>query len=159
MSAHDFAFTTIGGAPMPLADFQGKALLIVNTASQCGLTPQYAGLQALHTEFSPRGLVVIGVPANDFGAQEPGTEAEIAAFCTSRFAVSFPMTAKETVIGSAAHPFYRWVVAELGEAAAPRWNFHKYLIGRDGGILGTFGSRMEPRDPALVQAVEAALEA
>ena len=157
MTAYDFSFRTIDGAPMPLADYRGKVLLVVNTASYCGLTPQYEGLEALYRRFRDQGLVVIGVPANDFGKQEPGTAQEIKSFCTTRFAVDFPLASKEQVIGGEAHPFYKWAVAELGEDAAPKWNFHKYLIGKDGSIAGVFGSRTVPDAPDLVQAVEAAL--
>src|SRR5689334_9376956 len=140
-SAHDFSFKTIDGAPLPLSKFEGKAVLVVNVASQCGLTPQYSGLETLWKEKGRKGLVVLGVPCNDFGSQEPGTESEIKTFCETRFSVDFPMTSKEHVIGSEAHPLYKWVAEELGEDAAPKWNFHKYVFGRDGSIAGTFGSR------------------
>lgn len=156
-SAHDFTFTSIDGAPLPLADFKGKALLVVNVASQCGLTPQYSGLEALWKARRGQGLVILGVPANDFGAQEPGSEGEIKTFCETRFAVDFPMTSKEHVIGAFAHPLYRWVAAELGEDAAPKWNFHKYLFNRDGTIAGTFGSRTEPNDAGMNEAIDEAL--
>jgi glutathione peroxidase len=157
MSAFDFDFTAIDGKPMPLDTYQGKVLLVVNVASKCGLTPQYEGLEALSKRYRDQGLVVIGVPANDFGAQEPGTEAEIQQFCTTRFAVDFPMTSKEPVVGPSAHPFYRWAVGELGADAAPKWNFHKYLVGRDGDVT-SFGSRTTPDAPELVGAIEAALK-
>ncbi|MEI9986520.1 MAG: glutathione peroxidase [Aliidongia sp.] len=157
MSAYEFSFTTIDGEPMPLSGYEGKVLLVVNTASFCGLTPQYEGLEALYARYRDRGLVVIGVPANDFGKQEPGTEQEIKTFCTTRFSVDFPLASKEQVIGGDAHPFYKWAVAELGEDAAPKWNFHKYLIGKNGQIAGTFSSRTVPDAPDLVDAVEAAL--
>jgi glutathione peroxidase len=157
MSAFDFGFTTIDGKPMPLETYQGKVLLVVNVASHCGLTPQYEGLEALSKQYRDQGLVVIGVPANDFGAQEPGTEAEIHAFCTTKFAVDFPMTSKEPVVGPSAHPFYQWAVAELGADAAPKWNFHKYLVGRDGTVT-SFGSRTTPDAPELVGAIEVALQ-
>jgi glutathione peroxidase len=158
-TAHAFAFRTIDGAPLPLEDFAGKAVLVVNTASACGLTPQYDGLEALWRDYRGRGLVVLGVPCNDFGAQEPGSEAEIKRFCETRFSVDFPLASKERVIGPEAHPFYRWVVGQLGEDAAPKWNFHKYLIGPDGALVGTFGSRMAPNAPELVAAIEGALPA
>ena len=158
-SAHDFQFRSIDGEPLPLGRFRGKALLVVNVASQCGLTPQYSGLEALWRAKRDAGLVILGVPANDFGAQEPGTEKEIKTFCETRFSVDFPMTAKEHVIGLEAHPLYKWVAGELGEAAAPRWNFHKYLFNKDGGIAGTFGSRTEPNAPELAAAIKEALKA
>jgi glutathione peroxidase len=156
-SAHDFSFMTIAGAPLPLSSYKGKAVLVVNVASQCGLTPQYSGLEALWKEKGDKGLVVLGVPCNDFGAQEPGTDNEIKTFCETRYSVDFPMTSKEHVIGHDAHPLYKWVTDELGEAATPRWNFHKYLFNKDGSIAGTFGSRTPPDDPALNVAIDAAL--
>lgn len=157
-TAHDFSFRSIDGAALPMSSFKGKAVLVVNVASQCGLTPQYAGLEKLWREKQGAGLVVLGVPANDFGAQEPGTEAEIKTFCETRFAVDFPMTAKEHVIGAETHPLYKWVAGELGEDAAPKWNFHKYLFNKDGTIAGTFGSRTEPGDAALGAAIDEALK-
>lgn len=156
-SSHDFSFKTIDGAPLPLSNYKGKAVLVVNVASQCGLTPQYSGLEALWKQKARGGLVVLGVPCNDFGSQEPGTEAEIKTFCETRFGVDFPMTSKEHVIGTDAHPLYKWVTEELGEAATPKWNFHKYLFNKDGSIAGTFGSRTPPDDPALNEAIDAAL--
>ena len=157
MSAHDYAFTSIDGKPMKMADFKGKAVLVVNTASQCGLTPQYAGLQSVYDRYKAKGLVVLGVPSNDFGGQEPGSEAEIKSFCATNYKVSFPMTAKNRVIGGDAHPLYKWVVAEAGEAAAPKWNFHKYLIGKDGVLAGTFGSRVAPDAAEVIAAIESVL--
>lgn len=156
-NAHAFSFTSIEGKPLPLTAFKGKAVLVVNTASACGLTPQYKGLEALWRAYKDKGLVVLGVPSNDFGAQEPGSEKEIQTFCETRFGVDFPLTSKEHVIGAGAHPLYKWIAGELGEAATPKWNFHKYLIGKDGAIAGTFGSRVEPESGELKQAIEAAL--
>jgi glutathione peroxidase len=158
-TAYDFSFRAIDGGALPLSNFKGKTLLVVNVASQCGLTPQYAELEALWKSHRDKGLVVLGVPANDFGAQEPGTEKEIKTFCETRFQVDFPMTAKEHVIGDDAHPLYKWVAGELGDAAAPKWNFHKYLFGRDGSIAGTFGSRTTPDAPELSAAISEALGA
>jgi glutathione peroxidase len=157
MSAYDFSFKSIDGGPMPLSAYRGKVMLVVNTASYCGLTPQYGGLEALYRLYRDSGFVVIGVPANDFGMQEPGTEDEIKSFCTTKFSVDFPMTAKDRVIGSEAHPFYKWAVTELGEDAAPKWNFHKYLVGRDGALAGVFPSRVEPGAIDTLAAIEAAL--
>jgi len=156
-NAYDFTFRSIDGGALPLSSFKGKALLVVNVASKCGLTPQYEGLEALWKHKRDKGLVVLGVPANDFGAQEPGPEKEIRTFCETRFSVDFPMTAKEHVIGPEAHPLYKWVAAELGEDAAPKWNFHKYLFGRDGAIAGTFGSRTTPDDAELDAAIDEVL--
>lgn len=158
MSAHDFSFTSIDGAPLEMSGFEGKAVLIVNTASECGLTPQYAGLQALWEKYRDRGLVVLGVPCNDFGGQEPGTEAEVKEFCTTNYHVDFPMTSKNPVVGDAAHPLYKWAEGEAGEAAVPQWNFHKLLIGKDGALAATFASAVKPDDGELVAAVEGAIE-
>lgn len=156
-TAYDFTFKSIDGKPLPLSQFKGKALLVVNVASQCGLTPQYSGLEALWKDKRGKGLVVLGVPANDFGAQEPGTEDQIKMFCETNFNIDFPMTAKEHVIGSEAHPFYKWIARQLGEDAAPKWNFHKYLFNRDGTIAGTYGSRTPPNDPGMNDEIDAAL--
>ena len=158
MNAHDLAFESIDGNPLALRDFGNKAVLVVNTASECGYTPQYRGLQSLWDRYRDRGLVVLGVPSNDFGAQEPGSEAEIRAFCERTYKVTFPITGKQTVIGAEAHPFYRWIASEVGEDAAPRWNFHKYLIDRRGELAGAWPSRVEPNDPAIIQAIEDTLD-
>jgi glutathione peroxidase len=156
-TAHDFVFKSIDGGDLPMSKFKGKAVLVVNVASQCGLTPQYSGLEALWKDKRDKGLVILGVPANDFGSQEPGSEAQIKTFCETRFAVDFPMTAKEHVIGAEAHPLYKWVADELGEGAAPKWNFHKYLFNKDGTVAGTFGSRTEPNDPEMNREIDNAL--
>ena len=155
MSAHDFEFASIDGKPLKLSQFAGHPVLVVNTASECGLTPQYRGLEALWKKYKDRGLVVLGVPSNDFGGQEPGSEAEIKKFCSTEYDVTFPMTAKYPVIGAQAHPFYKWAIDETG--AAPRWNFHKYLVGANGGMTGAFGSRVAPDDAALAAAIETEL--
>lgn len=157
MSAHDFSFTSIDGAPLPMSDFKGKAVLVVNTASECGYTPQYKDLQALWQSYRDRGLVVLGVPSNDFGGQEPGTEAEIKRFCERQYAVDFPLTAKEQVSGPDAHPFYKWAAEVAGEAAAPRWNFHKYLVAPDGELVAWFPTKMSPAAPEVAGEIEKAL--
>jgi glutathione peroxidase len=157
-NAHDYNFMRIDGKPLPLAGFEGKAVLIVNTASECGFTPQYADLQRLWEQYRDRDLVVLGVPSNDFGAQEPGGESAIAAFCTERYAVDFPMTEKVKVIGANAHPFYRWIAETVGEDAAPRWNFHKYLIDGSGDLVAMWPSKVGPLSDAVTGAIEAALE-
>ena len=156
-SAHDFEFTAIGGEPLPLASYKDKVVLVVNTASECGLTPQYDGLEQLWRDYKDKGLVVLGVPSNDFGAQEPGSEAQIQDFCRTSFGVDFPMTSKQVVKGEGAHPFYRWAKERLGEAGEPRWNFHKILIGKDGEPIAGIGSRTEPTAPEVKQAIEQAL--
>ncbi len=156
-TAHDFAFTSIEGKELPLSDFAGKTVLLVNTASACGLTPQYEGLQKLWDEKAKDGLVVLGVPSNDFGAQEPGSESEVQEFCQVRYGVTFPLASKNAVIGAEAHPLYKWIASQTGEAGAPKWNFHKYLIGKDGALIGTFGSLTAPDAPELAQAIDASL--
>ena len=156
-SAHDFSFTGIDGKKLHLRDYAGKPVLVVNVASFCGFTPQYSELQKLHETYGPKGLVVLAVPSNDFGAQEPKTEAEIRKFCESSFGVSFPMTAKQTVAGLDAHDLYKWFSGEAGEAVAPKWNFHKYLINKDGTIAGTFGPRTTPDDAAMNAEIDKAL--
>jgi glutathione peroxidase len=157
--ATDFAFTAIDGTPLPLSAFAGRVLLVVNTASFCGFTKQYEGLQSLHETYGPQGLVVIGVPANEFGEQEPGTNQEIAQFCQGAFNVTFPLTEKQVVKGPDAHPFYRWAGDVLGPSAAPRWNFHKYLVGRDGRLIGSFSTQTAPTSRPMRQAIETALQA
>ena len=157
MSAHDFSFPGIAGGEIALADFAGKPLLVVNTASECGYTPQYAGLQTLWQRYRERGLALLAVPSNDFGAQEPGDGAAIQGFCDSRYGVDFPLAAKQAVIGAEAHPFYRWIAAELGEDAAPRWNFHKYLVGPDGTLAAVWPSDVEPLAAEVTEAIEALL--
>ena len=156
-NAYDFSFTSIDGTPLPLTTFRGKPVLVVNTASKCGLTPQYEGLEALYREYRDQGLVVLGVPCNQFAGQEPGTEAEIKAFCEVKFDVDFPMTGKVDVKGDARHPFYAWAEEKLGEGAVPVWNFHKILIGADGEAVQAFGPRTEPQDEGLVAAVKESL--
>lgn len=156
-SAYDFEFTSIDGKPLKLADWQGKVLLVVNTASFCGFTKQYAGLQELWSKYETAGLVVLGVPSNDFGEQEPKSEADVKAFCEGGFGVTFPLTAKQTVKGEHAHPFYKWAAAAVGPQGVPSWNFHKYLVGRDGRIVKAFSSRVTPSSAEVVDAIEAAL--
>lgn len=158
-SAHDFAFTSIEGEPMPMAGFEGKAVLLVNTASFCGFTHQYEGLQALWDKYRDRGLVVLGVPSNDFGRQEPGSEEDIKEFCEVNYSIQFPMTEKNVVRGEKAHPLYGWLRSELGAANAPSWNFHKYLIGPDGKAVTAFATHVKPDDRKLTAAIEALLPA
>ena len=152
--AHDFSFMTIDGDPMPLAQFKGGPVLVVNTASHCGFTPQYRDLQSLWEKYRDRGLTVIGVPSNDFGHQEPGSNNEIKQFCHANYAVDFPLAAKEKVAGEDAHPCYQWAAQEGGEAAAPRWNFHKYLIGPYGELAGAYPSQVKPLDQSITDDIE-----
>ncbi|HUZ12213.1 MAG TPA: glutathione peroxidase [Caulobacteraceae bacterium] len=156
-SAYDFSFTSIDGEPLPLSSFKGKPVLVVNTASKCGLTPQYEGLEKLYRDYRDRGLVVLGVPCNQFAGQEPGAEADIKSFCESRFDIDFPMTSKVDVKDAGRHPFYAWAEERLGTPAVPVWNFHKILIGAQGEALAAFGPRTDPQDASITEAVEQAL--
>jgi glutathione peroxidase len=153
-SAYDFSFKTLRGETFDLGGAHaGKPLLVVNTASKCGFTPQYAGLQSLWQDFKESGLVVIGVPSNDFGNQEPGTDDEIGSFCEVNYGVGFPMMEKVHVKGPQAHPFFTWVGGEGGFLAKPRWNFYKYLIGRDGQLADWFTSTTKPDSEKVKAAV------
>jgi glutathione peroxidase len=156
-TAYDFEFLGIRGAPLPLKQFEGKALLVVNVASRCGFTPQYSQLQKLYEDYSGRGLVVIGVPCNQFLWQEPRGEDEIATFCEVNYAISFPMTAKTNVKGPGAHPFFLWMSERLGRAAVPAWNFHKLLSDRSGAPVAAFKSAAEPDGRDFRAAVEQVL--
>ena len=160
-TAHDFSFAKLASpGVIDLKDFSGKAVLVVNVASACGFTPQYRELEALYEARADKGLVVIGVPCNDFGAQEPGAESDIRGFCDDTYHVTFPMTGKVDIVSSERrHPFYAWVAQELGESALPRWNFHKYLIGKDGRLVDAFPSKTAPLGPAMLEAVDKALTA
>jgi len=154
---YDFSLTTLRGEALPLSQFRGKVVLVVNVASRCGFTPQYAGLQQLYTESAGDGLVVLGVPANEFGAQEPGTDAEIADFCETRFQVTFPMVHKLVVKGEGQHPLYGWLTTAATPPGDVSWNFEKFLIGRDGEIVGRFRSDVGPASPVLREALATAL--
>ena len=156
-SAYDYSFKSIDGAPLPLTTFKDKVVLVVNTASACGLTPQYDGLEQLYSEYKDQGLVVLGVPCNQFAGQEPGTEAEIKAFCETKFSIDFPLTSKVDVKGDGAHPFYKWAEGRLGEPDVPVWNFHKILIGKGGAAIRAFGPRTEPQDADMTAEIVKAL--
>jgi len=156
VKAYAFSFPALSGPDIRLADYAGRPLLVVNTASLCGFTPQYAGLQELWTEFHDRGLMIVGVPSNDFGGQEPGGATEIAATAQHQYGVTFPIAAKAVVKGPNAHPFCKWA-AEARPKDVPRWNFHKYLIGRDGYIAEAFAESIEPTDTRVKTAVGRAL--
>jgi glutathione peroxidase len=155
MNVHDFDSKTIGGVPKKLSDYKGRALLIVNVASKCGLTPQYKALEALHKELGPKGLSVLGFPANEFGAQEPGTEAQIAEFCSTNYGVGFEMFQKTVVKGEGIAPLF----AHLTDAASAfggeiKWNFNKFLVDKNGAVVGRFEPTMSPDDPAVRAAIE-----
>ncbi len=153
----DFTLTDIDGKPYPLAQHRGKVVLLVNVASQCGLTPQYTALEALYAKYKDQGLVVIGVPANNFGAQEPGSNAEIKQFCSSKYRVTFPMLGKVSVKGDDIAPLYRFLTTKGPKPGDIAWNFAKFLVARDGLINERFDPKTTPDDPALVAAVEKAL--
>ena len=152
VTAFAFSFAGLQGGAIRLADYAGKPILVVNTASLCGYTPQYAGLQQLWTRYHDRGLMIVGVPSNDFGAQEPGTPVDIKKTAHDDYGVTFPLTAKAEVRGKNAHPFYKWAAVER-PVETPRWNFHKYLIGRDGHIAAVFPTEVEPMDARVIDAV------
>ncbi|TCH96496.1 glutathione peroxidase [Roseococcus sp. SYP-B2431] len=153
--AFGFSFDAIEGGPLPLAQFRGRVLMIVNTASFCGYTPQYAALQRLHDRYEARGLTVIGVPSNDFD-QESTDAGKIREFCDGMFGIAFPITALNHVRGAGAHPFFAWAARQAGPVG---WNFHKYLVRRNGTRVEGFSSRTDPESPQVIQAVEAALDA
>jgi glutathione peroxidase len=158
-SAWDFKLVAIDGEPLPMTKFKGKVVLLVNSASKCGFTPQYDGLQKIHLEYQPKGFTVLAVPSGDFLGQELATNKEISGFCQSKFGIKFPMAEKEHVVGPEAIPIYRWAAARLGADNTPKWNFHKYLIGRNGQLITAFGTKTPPEDPAVKAAIESALKA
>jgi glutathione peroxidase len=148
----DRSMTDIHEKARSLCEFAGKVVLVVNTASQCGYTPQYEGLEALYRKYRGRGLVVLGFPSNDFGGQEPGSNREIAAFCVNQYAIEFPMFGKSSVRGAQANPLFAELARTSG--AEPRWNFHKYLVDRGGSRVVSFDTKVAPGDPKLVSAIE-----
>jgi glutathione peroxidase len=154
---HAFSFTAIKGGPLPLQRFADRPILIVNTASMGGFTYQYSALQRVWERYREAGLVVLGVPSNDFGGQEPGSSEEIKSFCEANFDVDFPMTEKVSVRGSGSHPLFVWLRQQLGEGTGPRWNFHKYLVDRHGSVIGSWPSSVEPDAPEMTAAIERAL--
>ena len=157
INAHDFSFDSIiDGAQINLADFKGQTVMIVNTASLCGFTKQYDDLQKLYETYKDQNFTVIGVPSNDFGGQEPGSEEDIKEFCETNFNITFPMTAKQIVSGDNAHPFYKWAANQKQGgflSSKPRWNFHKYLIGPDGNLIGSFGSMTNPMSDKITSLI------
>jgi glutathione peroxidase len=160
VTVHDIAVKTLDGQDASLGDLAGNSLLVVNVASKCGFTPQYAGLQRLHERFADRGFAVAGFPCNQFGGQEPGSPDEIAGFCSANYGVTFPMFEKIEVNGPGRHPLYAELTAvpdASGEAGDVQWNFEKFLVGPDGTVLRRFRTGTEPEDPALVSAIEASL--
>lgn len=156
-SAYQFQFTGLWTERVPMTAFQGEVVLVVNTASECGFTPQYEGLQQIFGEYHDRGFEVLGVPSNNFNGQEPGSAEQIQEFCTLNYGVTFPMAGKTEVIGADRHPFYAWAEQQIGESAVPGWNFHKILLGRDGRVIAAFNTRTEPTSAELRAAIEGAL--
>jgi glutathione peroxidase len=158
LTAFAFSFPGLDGSNIKLADYAGKPILVVNTASQCGYTPQFTGLQQLWAQFHERGLMIVAVPSNDFGGQEPGDASAIADTAQHQYCVKFPIAAKAVVKGAQAHPFFKWAAAERPNQT-PRWNFHKYLIGDDGHIAAVFATEVEPTDTRVVTAIAKQLPA
>ena len=154
MNVHEYFFTSLTGASLPLSNYRGQPILVVNTASKCGYTPQYQKLELLWKDYKEAGLVVVGIPSNDFGEQEPDDEDVIAEFCSTTYNITFPMTTKQSVIGRSAHPMFVAMREEIGEDAIPRWNFYKYLFDRQGQLLEFWPSAIEPDDPKLTHQIE-----
>ena len=157
-TAHDFSFISIDGGDLPLADYKGKVVLLVNPASMCGFTSQYEGLQSLWSDYRDRGLVVLGVPSDDFGGQELDTNKQVKAFCTLNYGIDFPMTDIAVVAGPNAHPYYKWIADVHGSLAIPRWNFHKHVIDADGNLVDWFASTTSPHSNRMREAIETALK-
>lgn len=153
MNLFEYSFAALGGGSMPLERYRNQPILLVNTASECGFTRQYAALQQVYNEYRHGGLVVIGIPCNDFGQQEPGDDEDIARFVREEYGVTFPMTSKYSVIGAQSHPLFRNMVEEFGSDILPRWNFHKYLFDRRGDLVEHWPSRTEPDDPAITHQI------
>ena len=151
--AYDFEFKGIDGKIIKLSDFQNKVIVVVNVASRCGFTGQYDGLQKLWTSYKDEGLVVLGIPTNDF-RQEPGSNSDIKDFCETNFNISFPISEKTKVVGGNSHPFYKWARDNYGKAAIPKWNFHKIIIGKNGKVVDTFASITKPSSKRFVNSIE-----
>ena len=154
MNIFEYAFTSLHAAPMHFRNYQGHPILLTNTASECDFTPQYAKLEAIWKEYRQSGLIVIGMPSNDFGGQEPGEESEIAEFLKENYQVTFPLTGKQRVMGVGAHPLFRALREEYGDDVTPRWNFHKYLFNRHGDLVGFWPPKVEPDDPLITHQIE-----
>jgi glutathione peroxidase len=155
-SFHDFSIESISGEKISLADYKNKVVLLVNTASQCGFTPQYAGLQKIYDRYKDDGFVVLGVPSDDFN-QELSTDDDVKKFCEIRYGVNFPLTSIQKIKGESAHPLYKWISGNTSVIGQPRWNFHKYLIGKEGKIINWFSSMTSPTSDGLLKQVEQAL--
>ena len=155
--AYHFIFNDLEGSPLKLSIYKSKVIVLINVASQCGFTKQYDDMQKVWEKYEKKGIVIIGIPSNDFGKQEPGTSEEIKNFCEAKFGITFPMTEKVVVKGDNAHPFYKWAKENYGSSAVPKWNFHKIIIGTDGKIFDTFSSITNPSSKKFITALEKAL--
>ena len=155
--AYDFNFNDLDGSALNLAEYKGKVIIAVNVASQCGFTKQYEDMQKVWEKYQAKGVVMLGIPSNDFGSQEPGSNKEIKNFCEAKFGITFPMTEKVLVKGENAHPFYLWAKKNYGKSAIPKWNFHKIIIGKNGKIVDTFASITNPSSKKFIKALEDAL--
>jgi len=155
--AYDFKFNDLDGSIINLSDYKNKVIVIINVASQCGFTKQYEDMQKIWGRYQGEGVVILGIPSNDFGRQEPGSNKEIKTFCEAKFGITFPMTEKVIVKGDSAHPFYLWAKKNYGSSAVPKWNFHKIIIGKDGKVLDTFTSITNPSSKKFIKAIEKAL--
>ena len=156
--AYDFKFNDLDGSNLNLSEYKDKVIVVVNVASQCGFTKQYEGMQTIWEKYESKGIIMLGVPSNDFGNQEPGNNKDIKNFCEAKFGITFPMTEKVSVKGENAHPFYKWAEKNYGKGAIPKWNFHKIIIGKDGKIEDTFASITKPSSKKFIQAIEKALK-
>ncbi len=152
--AYDFSFKDLDGSNLSLLDYKNKVIVVVNVASQCGFTSQYEDMQKIWDQYQQKGIVIIGVPSNDFGNQEPGNNEEIKNFCEAKFGITFPMTEKVSVKGENAHPFYKWAKKNYGKSAVPKWNFHKIIVNREGKIANTFSSITNPSSNKFKKAIE-----
>ena len=156
--AYDFNFNDLYGSILKLSDYKDKVIVVVNVASQCGFTKQYEDMQKVWEKYQEKGIIMLGVPSNDFGNQEPGSSKEIKNFCEAKFGITFPMTEKVSVKGENAHPFYKWSKKNYGNSAVPKWNFHKIIIGKDGKIADTFASITNPSSKRFISSLEKALD-
>ncbi len=152
--AYDFNFNDLDGSPLNLSEYKNKVIVVVNVASQCGFTKQYEDMQKIWEKYQAKDVIMLGVPSNDFGKQEPGSNKEIKNFCEAKFGITFPMTEKVSVKGSEAHPFYVWARKNYGKSAVPKWNFHKIIIDKNGKIADTFSSITNPSSKKFINALE-----
>ena len=152
--AYDFNFKDLDGSPLNLSNYKGKVIVAINVASQCGFTNQYEDMQQVWEKYQSKGIVILGIPSNDFGKQEPGSNEDIKNFCEAKFGISFPMTEKVSVKGSEAHPFYIWAQKNYGKSTIPKWNFHKIIIDKDGKVAETFSSITNPSSNKFIKALE-----